>query len=312
MNNEKILFKILKAVGHSKTIVEVAQSLYLSQPYISKVLRENETRYQVTLVTRKTHPIMLTNAGQTLLRDLQRVLSAQQQLRENLQIQQQADTKKLSVLINNPFMSTTTNQILTQYVLAHPTRRLNIRFVPTSSIADELINQMGDLSIGPRYNHKDLINQPLPSPNLYLFISERSPYYQPTARIVPLNTAIFRKLNAYHYIGFTDNSTVQEYINIILKNDGLHMGRYLAVPTPEDAVLAANQFKQATTFTTATIAATVLPRGNYNLMMLPQNFLSLSETATYLKTADKPILDLVAYLKSALKVMIQKSESGNV
>ncbi|WP_054656438.1 hypothetical protein [Secundilactobacillus silagei] len=54
------------------------------------------------------------------------------------------------------------------------------------------------------------------------------------------------------------------------------------------------------TIATFEIAAAALPDGEYNLMTLPKNFLKLSETVTYLKTADNQVLDLVTYLENTL------------
>ncbi|GAX02311.1 hypothetical protein [Secundilactobacillus silagei] len=74
----------------------------------------------------------------------------------------------------------------------------------------------------------------------------------------------------------------------------------LSVPSPQAAVRAVSRVAGSATIATFEIAAAALPDGEYNLMTLPKNFLKLSETVTYLKTADNQVLDLVTYLENTL------------
>lgn len=295
MNNDQVLYQILRAVGHANTILDIAQELYLSQPYISKVLRESERHYQVKLVIRNVHPIMLTAAGQTMLRDLQRIANAKAVMAENVRRSQQADDPRLSVIINNPFVLMHADRILTQYMTLHPELKMNIRFLPTATVAEDLINRICDLSIGPRYNQNELINQPVMSPQLYWLFNSQDPSYVDGETIRPLNHQIFRRMQEYQYIGFTDNSNAQQFIDLALKN--FSMPRRFEVPSPQAAVRAVSRMPGATTITTAEIAAAAIPNGQYNLIGLPENYLKLSETVTYLKTADCRVLNLVDYLK---------------
>jgi len=70
MTKSKILLEILTECQHCRTITQVAQKLYVSQPYVSQILQNAEQQYQVTLVDRETLPIQVTLAGKRLLKYL--------------------------------------------------------------------------------------------------------------------------------------------------------------------------------------------------------------------------------------------------
>ena len=65
--NYQLLYQILSTINQSRTISQVANQLYLSQPYISQVISKSEKKYQVKLVNRSSLPIELTKAGKQLL-----------------------------------------------------------------------------------------------------------------------------------------------------------------------------------------------------------------------------------------------------
>lgn len=66
----KLIYKILTAVSTNNTISNVANGLYLSQPYVSQIISKTEKKYETKLVNRNEKPISLTAAGIKLLQDL--------------------------------------------------------------------------------------------------------------------------------------------------------------------------------------------------------------------------------------------------
>lgn len=80
----KLIFQILNTVDEVKTISELAERLYLSQPYISQVLAKTERKYKVKLINRNQVPIELTSAGMQLKSDLNILLNDQAKLKNNL------------------------------------------------------------------------------------------------------------------------------------------------------------------------------------------------------------------------------------
>lgn len=77
MYNQQILFNILKGVNTSNTLTAIAKQLYLTEPYVSKVLRQAESHFDTKLINRDPKPIRLTSAGETILKDLEKVIESQ-------------------------------------------------------------------------------------------------------------------------------------------------------------------------------------------------------------------------------------------
>ena len=59
MSNERIIYNILSTVDSCRSITDIADRLYLSQPYVSKQLHNVEIKYHTKLIARKPLPIKM-------------------------------------------------------------------------------------------------------------------------------------------------------------------------------------------------------------------------------------------------------------
>lgn len=80
MSKDKNLYNILKTTLSVNTISDIAKKLFLSEPYISKLLKQTERKYNVVLINRNNKPIKLTKAGEVFLKDLQIILDSKNEL----------------------------------------------------------------------------------------------------------------------------------------------------------------------------------------------------------------------------------------
>ena len=56
MNNILLLF--LQAIQETGSISQAARQLYVTQPYVSRIIKEAEKQYDVPLLDRRHHPIV--------------------------------------------------------------------------------------------------------------------------------------------------------------------------------------------------------------------------------------------------------------
>ncbi|RHW52669.1 hypothetical protein DS834_01935 [Lactobacillus bombicola] len=77
MNNRLLLF--LETIETSNSISEAAQKLYLTQPYISRVIKKYEQKYNVILIDRNSYLIQITPAGHLLIKHLRKSLQLERQ-----------------------------------------------------------------------------------------------------------------------------------------------------------------------------------------------------------------------------------------
>lgn len=59
--------KYIVEIEHCRSISKAAKNLYVSQPYLSKILRETETNYHISIFERSKHGIEPTEAGRVFL-----------------------------------------------------------------------------------------------------------------------------------------------------------------------------------------------------------------------------------------------------
>jgi DNA-binding transcriptional LysR family regulator len=67
--------RILKAVATEKSFTKAAEVLFLSQPYLSKQIKALEQNLDVSLLTRNSNTIALTENGKIFLQYSERILA---------------------------------------------------------------------------------------------------------------------------------------------------------------------------------------------------------------------------------------------
>ena len=67
--------RILKAVATEKNFTKAAETLYLSQPSLSKQIKKLEKNLDILLINRESNKISLTENGKVLLQYSERILA---------------------------------------------------------------------------------------------------------------------------------------------------------------------------------------------------------------------------------------------
>lgn len=78
--------KAFYSVAHNLSFTKASQELFVSQPAITKHVRELESLYGVRLFDRKGNTISLTHAGEVLLEHCERILSAYRKLEYDMHL----------------------------------------------------------------------------------------------------------------------------------------------------------------------------------------------------------------------------------
>jgi DNA-binding transcriptional LysR family regulator len=140
--------RVFAAVAHHLSFTKAAQELFISQPAVTKHIRELEAQYAQRLLERRGNRVALTEAGRLLQAHADTVAAAQQLLHEQLQALQDPATAAGRLRLGS---STT----LSQYVLPgllpgfqrrYPQVALTLRNANSELIADALLR--GDLDLG--------------------------------------------------------------------------------------------------------------------------------------------------------------------
>jgi DNA-binding transcriptional LysR family regulator len=140
--------RVFAAVAQHLSFTKAAQELFISQPAVTKHIRELEAQYAQRLLERRGNRVALTEAGRLLQAHADTVAAAQQLLQEQLQALQDPATAAGRLRLGS---STTLSQyvlpgLLPAFQRRYPQVELTLRNANSELIADALLR--GDLDLG--------------------------------------------------------------------------------------------------------------------------------------------------------------------
>ena len=89
LNHKEYIYAIYQERSFSKA----AQKLYVSQPWLSSVVKKVEGEIQTPIFDRSTNPISLTPAGEYYIRQVEKVMAIEADMREHFSLLQSAQTR---------------------------------------------------------------------------------------------------------------------------------------------------------------------------------------------------------------------------
>lgn len=299
MDKYKLLYEVLRTINYSKTITEVAERLYMSQPYISKVIKENEKKFNVKLVDRKTIPISLTDIGMKMMDDLQLLISTENKIMEDMHHFQNNVGQSIVIYVMNPFLL---QSVIESVAILKNNSHHKFTVIDSidGTIPQAFHRKQVDIVIGKRFNDQTLEIIEIPSPTLCLFAYKTCRHYIPDTLYIPYNKKNLAILNDRIFIANFKNQHFNQFINDTFKNMGIILKNEIIVPAVTDALIAMTHIHNATTLTTYQIASSIFPINSFNLMPLPKNSINLDDTIMYSKMADENVLNIVNELERLL------------
>ena len=174
--NYQLLYQILSTIDQSRTISQVANQLYLSQPYISQVISKSEKKYQVKIVNRSSLPIELTEAGKQLLEDLERLINDQAILQQNLSPYQLDSGNNIRIAITPIWISNLVSPVLKELQQEFPKTNFEIRQIFTSNESKKMLETRSiDIFWGSMLYIDHFISRPLYRSQACIIIPKNPP-----------------------------------------------------------------------------------------------------------------------------------------
>lgn len=303
MNFYYTLFQILKVSQHAKTLSEVANELYLSQPYVSKVIKKGEERYNVELIDRKSTPIQITDSGVIVLKYLRTMVSSEADLKNKLAKQKY---HPITILLTNTYLEGMVLDLIAEYEEKFPELEIRLKTQAIASGFTTLGNADNDLLIGKRYVDQKIETLKIPNNRLYLYLTDKHPLFHANDKYIMFNSNYIDALQSSSFIGIENNDGMQRYIIERLSDMGIQIKPKVTVDNPLSAMLVTNQMKNGLTLTSNEILSKIANLPRYNLMTLPEKALNLDNSIIYPKVARKEVVDLANYFQERLYGMIAK------
>lgn len=301
MNSVEKKIQILESVSSSETLTKLAAKLYLSQPYVSRLLKEMEAEYGVTLVNRQEKPISLTNAGQVVLNDLTRIRNAQVRMHQNLRNLQRISNHEVTIVMNSSLCEADVLNLTTALIEHFPHIQFNFVINGLRPREVDLINKNIDILVGPKWNNQLFDVKFVELNQLALLIPPTCKLYEPQRLYCPFSENNLTAINGINYVEANDNAYLQKRVNHFLVDNRISINRLATVSSIRLATKLAIR-ERATTITTYKIVQHALGnQGGYNLMLFPKSALNLEVAISVRHDASDEIKAVFGYLYQELR-----------
>lgn len=299
----KLIYKILTAVSTNNTISNVANGLYLSQPYVSQIISKTEKKYETKLVNRNEKPISLTAAGIKLLQDLDDEIKLHEKTKRDLSFFASKNGRVIRVAITPIWISNLTAKVIHDLQAMFPEVQFQIeRFFTAENAPALLQSNKIDIFWGAFLHQDQITSQYLYRSKAYVIIPFNHPLYDQSQKYLAYTPELFAKLNKSNYVALTDNSLYQTIVDHVFEDDGLKVKKIIRTNDFIGAGLLAIE-GMGITITLGDILLYLGNKHNYNLMELPESLINLDVGISINATSP----DLVKKVAEKLQLIIQKS-----
>lgn len=146
MNVNYELYKIFLVVAESSTITEAAKKLFISQPAITKSIKNLEKQLNTILFIRNTKGIKLTKEGRELYKQIKPAIDQLLKAEQDISFRQEEQVKELKIGISDPFFQACTTMPLKQ-ILNKRNFKISIKISKQKKLLSEICNEQIDIGI---------------------------------------------------------------------------------------------------------------------------------------------------------------------
>lgn len=167
----KVFYEVAKQGSFSKA----AGELYISQPAVSKNIKELETQLGTRLFDRKHHAVTLTEAGKLVLRHARVVCGLYDELEYELSLLKGGPAGRLSIGASSTVCEYVLPTVLTEYYAFYSDIRVQMLNGNSQKIEQKLLN--GDITLGfveGTHSHPELSYQAFMSDEIICVTSDQS------------------------------------------------------------------------------------------------------------------------------------------
>lgn len=143
------LYRIFVAVAKEENITKVAEKLNISQPAITKQIKNLEGQLSMTLFERKSKGLELTIKGRELFEKIKNPIDALNKINEDL-----GKNKEINIGTHNHMSGLIFGNALNQFTLKYPDTNLNLICEDIDDLLKKLSNKEIDMVFAKKYNEE--------------------------------------------------------------------------------------------------------------------------------------------------------------
>jgi DNA-binding transcriptional LysR family regulator len=212
--------RVLKAIAKDKNFKNASETLYISQPSLTKQIKMLEARTGLLLIDRSnaSKKVTLTEVGSLFLHYAERILSLCEETSRVVKNFKKGERGNLTIGSSQTVGTYLIPQILVLYNHKYPQINFNIKIVSTQTILQGIIERQIDIAIIigeiPKKFQKKVNIESFVEDELLLIIPKSHPFAKTKKNSI-------NKDDLYHlnFITLPIDSTIRQIIdNILLKN----------------------------------------------------------------------------------------------
>lgn len=222
--NAKQTQKFLETIVRFGSISHAAKHLYISQPYLSKVIKDLEKELGVELIDRESNPLVLTYAGERYLQYTNQIVHITREMEYELQDIANLEKGRLKIGVNPFLASHMLYNILPEFIKTYPGIKVELIEDNANQIEELLAEHQIDISITILpIDHEDIDYEILYEEPLHLAVPAAHPLAQHTQ--ISSDTLPFDidKLNGKKFILLKRNMTLRTITDAFLEKNHLQV-----------------------------------------------------------------------------------------
>ncbi|ANK60533.1 MULTISPECIES: LysR family transcriptional regulator [Loigolactobacillus] len=248
LEKDKQFISILEAVPKLGNITAAAEMLFMTQPALSKLIRQREEQLGVQLIDRRHHPLRLTYSGEYYLHRLRHIVAQYDSLYHGLAVLNEAGHGRLTIGVTQSLGEQILPRLLPEYHATYPNVDLRLVEYPSSEVETELINDNLDLYIGVLpIDNSQIHYQLLYREPVCLVLSPSHPAYQAQIKKLRLINSSHELIDNQPMIMENKNSGFQRFIDQYLTKNNIYPKVILRTASLNTAIkLVQHNFAAAT------------------------------------------------------------------
>ena len=211
--------RILKAVAAEKSFTKAAETLFISQPSLSKQIKILENRLGIILLNRENNKLSLTESGKVFLHYSERILALCEESCRALNDVKNGDRGNLTVGASQTIGTYLMPRVLALFAQHYPQINIKVQVDSTRIIAKKVLNHEIDIAVVggdvPEELKKNLEIENFVEDELILIIPKSHPFALKKQKKI-------NKDDLYHlnFITLNSTSTIRKFIdNILMQNN---------------------------------------------------------------------------------------------
>ncbi|MGN1271730.1 MAG: LysR family transcriptional regulator [Lactobacillus sp.] len=215
MNDPEALLHYLDVLLKENNFTKAARELYISQPYLTQLIKRIEKRLGTQIINRDHVPFSLTEAGMIYYKYLENISYNDQQLERELAPFTQPNKEIIKLGILESLGSFLLPRLLPQFLNENPDVEIQLFEASPRKSETNLLNGDIDCYIGqtPKTISSDLTYSVKDGEQYYVVIPKNSPYFQPGKFILQPNSLDLKEILQAPMVLSASESAIRHQVN---------------------------------------------------------------------------------------------------